>query len=146
MLAGVQVVNGYDPVGQLAFSSLMHQSTHGRLYPDVIDIVGTSAPAPFADACWLDAFRATAVLTDADPEVGRPTAVNAEPAHLQIAAGKRQVEPPRPQLLRVDHFLVLEPGMPHLQPGHRCRGACPPKREPAALQPEVAADGSAIAV
>ena len=77
LLAGVQVVNGYDPVGQLAFSSLMHQSTHGRLYPDVIDIVGTSAPAPFTDACWLDAFRATAVLTDADPEAGRHAGLRA---------------------------------------------------------------------
>ncbi|GMA30619.1 GtrA family protein [Litorihabitans aurantiacus] len=77
LLAGVQVVNGYDPVGQLSFSSFMHQSTHGRLYPDVIDIVGEPAPAPFDESCWLDAYRTTGVLTDADPDGGRHAALEA---------------------------------------------------------------------
>lgn|GEM_PF-3021435 len=71
LMADVRLINGYDPVGQAAYTDLLTSSTHGVLTPASLDVLAGPAPAPFESSCWLDAMRVSAVLTDADPTTGR---------------------------------------------------------------------------
>ena len=59
----------------------------------------------------------------ADREVGGPAAVDAEPAHVKIAARHLHVERPRGEVGDLDHILGVAPDMAHLQPRDAGGGA-----------------------
>lgn len=69
--AGVEIINGYDPVGHRKLSELLRQNTHGRLTPEVVPaLAGSPRDAVEPGLCWFDYLRVTGVLTDADPATG----------------------------------------------------------------------------
>jgi len=71
LLADIRLVNGYDPVGQAAYSELVRSDSHGMLPAGTLDTLTGPAPAPLNQSCWLNAMRVSAVLTSADPKSGR---------------------------------------------------------------------------
>ncbi len=75
LLAGARLVNGYDPVGQAAYSDLLHPVTHGMVPRQSLAVLTGPAPAPFDNTCWLTAMRVTGVLVSSDPKQGRHRAL-----------------------------------------------------------------------
>jgi hypothetical protein len=71
LIAGIRIVNGYDSVGQSAFSRMLPtDSTQWYLGPDAIKTLAGKAPAPMGNTTWFDVMRISAVLTNADPIAG----------------------------------------------------------------------------
>ena len=86
------------------------------------------------------AGEARRVGRPADRELGRPAAVDAEPAHVEVAARDVQVEPPRVKLRDLDHIDGVEPAVADLQLRNRGGGTGPAKLEAALVERQFARD------
>ncbi len=59
----------------------------------------------------------------ADAKVRPPAAADAKAVHPEVRARDLEVEPPRMQVLGVDHILLLDPAMADLELRYRRRGS-----------------------